>query len=167
MKKFWIVLLVLILCVVSIVGAVGYFESFEHARWVGDWKRVPLDYPYHLVDYGDESGVMLQDWRVYTREKERDRSDVDVESLTFEQECLLSLKCVVRFGHGNGYCWGVRNLSQVRSDGTLSAPRWFILRLGEARPWYTDSEAAVEERCTRLGLDVRNMRTFEKAWARR
>lgn len=167
MKKLWIALLLFVLCAVSIVGAARYFESFEHARWIGDWKRVPLDYPYHLVDYGGDRGVILEDWRVHTGEKERDRSDVDIDSLTFEQECLLSLKCVVRFGHGNGYCWGVRNLFQVRSDGTLSDPRWFILRLGEARPWYTDSEVEFESKCKNLGLDAGNLGTFESVWERR
>lgn len=124
-----------------------------------------MEYPYHLVDYGEDAGVTLEDWRVYTGEIERERSDVNVDSLSLEAESLLTLKCIVQFAYEKGFLLGVRNLYRAMPDGALTDPRWFILRFGESKPWYTESKADFETECRTLGLEAKEFQTFESAWS--
>ena len=54
-----------------VTGLVYYHDSYSAATRIGDWRRLPLAYPWHIVDYGREnSGVQLEDWRVYSGEIE-------------------------------------------------------------------------------------------------
>ena len=57
-----LVSLALVIAVFIVTGLVYYHDSYSAATRIGDWRRIPLVYPWHVVDYGREnSGVKLED----------------------------------------------------------------------------------------------------------
>ena len=150
----------------SVTGLVFYYDSFSAALRIGDWRRLPLSYPWHIVDYGENaSGVQLEDWRVYAGEMEAKKLAPLPIDAGLEQETLQSLQYIGRFGFKNGCLYGVRDVyCPPDSKGKVATPKWFIMKCGVDEPCYYDTENQYKKHCESLGLDAKSIRSFAEQW---
>lgn len=161
-----LVSLALVIAVFIVTGLVYYHDSYSAATRIGDWRRIPLVYPWHIVDYGREnSGVKLEDWRVYVGEIEARKPGPVPMGTEPERESLQTLKFIGRFGFGNGYLYGVRDVyCPPNSKGEVDVPKWFILKCGEDTPCYYDSEEDYKRQCASLRIAAGETRSFSEQW---
>lgn len=150
----------------SVTGLVYYHDSFLTSTRIGEWRRIPLDYPWHIVDYGQEhSGVKLEDWRVYTGEIETPKPKAVPMGVDLERETLQTLKYIGNFGCKNGILYGVRDIySPPNSKGQAITPKWFILRLEENKPSYYDTKEEYQIHCKSFGIDAESTSPFSDQW---
>ena len=152
--------------VLSVTGLVYYHDSFFAATRIGDWRRMPLAYPWHIVDYGQEaSGVQLEDWRVYVGEIEARKPGPVPMGAELERETLQTLKYIGRFGFKDGYLYGVRDVyCPSDSKGDVATPRWFVVRYGQDMPCYYDTEDEYKKKCKSLNIVAEDIWSFSEQW---
>ena len=158
--------LALLAAVFIVTGLVFYHDSYSAATRIGDWRRLPLAYPWHIVDYGIEnSGVKLEDWRVYVGEIEAWKPGPVPMAAEPELEALQTLELIGSFGFGNGYLYGVRDVYYPpNSKGEVVAPKWFILKCGQDTPCYYDTEEDYRKQCVSLHIAADEIRPFSVQW---
>ena len=149
-----------------LTGLVYYHDSYDSATRIGEWRRLRLTYPWHVVDYGQESaGVQLEDWRVYTGEIEPGKPGPIPMGAKLETETLQTLKYIGRFAYSGGYLYGVRDVYYPSNPkGEVSTPKWFIIKCGQKKPIYCDTEDEYRKCCKSLGIDTETIRSFSDQW---
>ena len=161
-----LVSLALVAVVFIVTGLVYYHDSYSAATRIGDWRRLPLVYPWHIVDYGSlNSGVKLEDWRVYTGEIEARKPGPVPMGADPERESLQTLELIGSFGFRNGYLYGVRDVYYPSNPkGEVAAPKWFILKCGQGTPCYYDTEEDYKKQCLSLRIAAEETRPFSEQW---
>ena len=142
--------------------------SYSTARWIGDWKCLPLEYPWCLVDYvGTPRGIQLEDWRVLEGEKNIDSPPLPVDCPP-EKVHLQRLKCIERMALANGLLYGVRDLfSPPPQSGSPGTPIWFVHSLRKDQTRYFETEVEFKKACRELGLESGKLRSFGDLWEER
>ena len=149
-----------------VTGLVLYHDSYSAATRIGDWRRLPLAYPWHVVDYGREnSGVQLDDWRVYAGEIEAKKPGPVPMDAEPERVDLQTLKYIGRFAFMNGYLYGVRDVHYPpNAKGEVDVPKWFIIKCGQDTPCYYDTEDEYRKQCELLGVAAEDIQPFAEQW---
>ena len=97
-----IVVVFFICTVVSLIGVGAFYRSFEHALVVGDWNRIPLWFPYEVVDFEYGYG-RVHDWTCWDKGEDAVTLDPDSDS---ESVSLAFFDAITEFSiQGNNMTW--------------------------------------------------------------
>lgn len=119
----WMTILIVVTCCLGACLAIyslcvldGYYSSYENARWYADWRRLPIGYPFDVL----ESGRIVS-WkdREYPAMKDEDG-----------RKCLFwRLEGITNFNFNAIGLWGTAScrirIGEPRCDG------FFFLKIGD------------------------------------
>lgn len=134
----------------------GFYGAFENLRYRGDAKRIPLWYPFELVNDGNGvGGVQLLDCRTPCS------SSVVTGDVSAERLALSCLCDIVEFGHAERVLWGRRELWNFRE---YLGERYFVLTADDASPAYFTERDAYAAACRAHRVDPGDVDVFEERW---
>lgn len=161
-KKIYISLgWIFVLVIVSLVALYRYYRGYATAEnFDGYGSRIPLWYPYQVVDYGFGRHVCVDSWEGMAHELKINK--IKSNNPTKEDIELQSLSEIDEFNFDNDVLYGRRFLRSV--FGECLGVRYFVFsRQMKEVAYYTNKEEFAN-RCRILGVDINKMKSFAEHW---
>lgn len=161
-KKIYISLgFILLLVTVSQMALFRYYRGYATAEnFDGYGFRIPLWYPYQIVDYGFGRDVCVDSWEGMAHELKINK--IKSSNPTKEDIELQSLSGIDKFNFSNEVIYGRRFL---RTEfGEYLGERYFVFsRQMKEVAYYTNKEDFANQ-CRILGVDIDQMKSFDEHW---
>ena len=138
---------------------------FEHARYIGDWKRIPLWFPYEIVDFGDMMGVRMNDWRTWSHPIDDSITIYSTDKEAEERAAMQKLNHIQKFAVGNNVVCGLRSLRLSTYGGYLGTC-YFLFATNRLEVAHFKIKGDFIEACRRYGIDGDALMSFDDQWAR-
>lgn len=147
----------LFLLLVGIAVGLGRFHrSFPYATWTGDWRRIPLKFPYELIDFDSPFGVALSNWqsdRIFATRRVFPLGTSD------EEKALSSLDGIFHIGFTDHLLLGERDLRFMRA---YLGTRYFVFDLSAGKVCHYKTEEEFLGACREYGITSPELRTFDE-----
>ena len=153
MSKIWRIVCIAIVCGLVLWGAaeVYYCNSYKGARVVGDWKRIPLWYPYELIDFGGAQGITVWDC---TKSEQGGVYDESMDRRTFVKQTWFDN--IIEFDIANDCIFGRRRIVRPLPFEDYGYA-FFLFEKGK-KPVYFDDEESFHSMCRKRELKWDSMR---------
>ena len=147
MSKIWRIVCIAIVCglAIWIVGEVYYSNSYKGAEISGEWKRIPLWYPYELVDFGGAQGITVKDC---TKSEQGGVFDNSMDMRTFVMQTWFDN--IIAFDIANDCIFGQRRIVKPYPFEEYGYA-FFVFEKGK-KPIYFQDEESFHSICKKKDL---------------
>ena len=142
---------------------IKYFNQFENAKIVGDWKRIPLWYPHEIVDFGDMMGVRLSNWSSWEHPNDDAITRYSDDAVDEERAALQQLNDILEFSVGDNVVCGVRTVRASRY-GRYFGKRYFVFATNQVEIAYFREKDEFLRECGLYGVDGEKLMPFDGCW---
>ncbi len=156
-----IVIDLIILCGLWCLLLLKQSTQYANARIIGDWERIPLWYPWEVVDFGSGMGVDVRNWNSW-KHKEDMPIVLEGTSTNGESAALSRLTDIKSLSIGDHVVCGIRSVS-LPTVGYWG-DRYFVFATNQMEVTYFKSRDDFMRECARYGGDGINLLDFHTCW---
>ncbi len=150
----------MILCGIWFLLLLKQSTQYENTCVIGDWERIPLWYPWEVVDLGSGIGVDVRSWNSWKRKE--DMPLVFDGNTDGESVALSRLTEIKSLSVGDHVVCGIRSVS-LPTIGYWGK-RYFVFATNQVEVAYFKSRDDFIRECARYDADGGNLLDFHSCW---